>query len=271
MYKNEGEKMQTNTLIISCQKILTNSTETYQFLIEIRRIILKTEKKCILLDMSNTKIFETNLLVFYNLFIDEALNLNKEIIVLMPNNAKYKGSKILVMLFKYYAQDKRSFFKPRLIVGNKNVRETEDVLIKYLKGLNLEHYNTIKTLISELIANIKMHVQRVDETTRGYLSAAYSIEEGCMIVSIANNSHTIRSALKIKNYEFDSDINAIIWTLKKSNSTRDDGESGGIGLYLLRKYLQKLNAKATLVSGNCYLELNSMCYNSLGKYQIQSS
>ena len=61
--------MASNTLVISCQRNLNNSIEAYQFLIEIRRIMLKTPKKIILLDMSNTKIFETNLLVFLNIFL----------------------------------------------------------------------------------------------------------------------------------------------------------------------------------------------------------
>ena len=34
---------------------------------------------------------------------------------------------------------------------------------------------------------------------------------------------------------FKSDFEALIWALKKTNTTRNEDESGGLGLYLLRK------------------------------------
>ena len=224
--------------IISWPKCLNDSIDSYEFFFSVQKIVNSSSTQYILLDMSNTKIFSTNLLSLVYLLIDE--NKEKIIKILLPNKQEYSDRKALLEIFDIYTGDTRSFFKPRIIVGNINTREAEDVLLKYLRNIDLKNYGIIKTLLSELIANIKMHVQRVENTTKGYLAATYIKETNYIAISIVNSCRTILTTLKDKNYEFNSNEDAIIWALKKSNSTRDDEESGGIGLYLLRKYITKL-------------------------------
>lgn len=60
---------------------------------------------------------------------------------------------------------------------------------------------------------------------------------------------------------FEDDFSAIVWALKKSTSTRDKEETGGLGLYLLRKYICQLNGKGIILSGACCLEFDYLCYN----------
>lgn len=253
--------MELKAKVISCPKNMINSIETYNFLLDIQRIIRNSDNETILLDMSNTKVFEVNLLAFISVIIDEDTNGKNKIGIITDAKIIYDITKIRTSLFNMFSNDTRSFFKPRLIIGNKNSRETEDVLIKYLKAINLKHYNKIKTLISEMIANIKMHVKKIENGAKGYLAAASLPDKNLMIVSIVNNCKTIKDTLQDREYEFGGDYNAIIWALKKNNSSRKDEESGGIGLYLLRKYLKELNAEATIISGKCCLKLDSRSYN----------
>lgn len=43
---------------------------------------------------------------------------------------------------------------------------------------------------------------------------------------------------------------------------------GGLGLYLLRKYIHELHGECTIVTGNCFLRLDETCFNSINVNQI---
>ena len=82
-----------------------------------------------------------------------------------------------------------------------------------------------------------------------------------LAVSVANTDYSIAKQLEIKKgMVFADDLSALEWTLKKSNSTRDDKEAGGLGLYLLRKYIYELGGSAIILSGNSYIELDNRCF-----------
>ena len=244
-------------LFIDCPKQLKNSFKTYSFLLQAQIKMQKFSEKIIMWNMSNTKVFDVNFLsVMYFIFEEQWRN-GKDIFAYLPNKVAYNGKNILLSIFNYYAEDKRSFFKPRQI-STKNIRETEDVLLKYLKKLELEKYDIIKTLISEIFANIKMHT----ENKVGYITGQYCKEENVIIVSIANADYSIARQLEMKRgMIFEDDASALLWTLKKSNSTRDELETGGLGLYLLRKYIYQLEGSAAILSGKCYLEFDGECFN----------
>lgn len=148
--------MSKKVLMIECPKNLNADFEAYNFLSRAQYMIQKSEVSIIEWNMSQTKIFDTNLLAMIYFIFRKADELNKKVYVVMPNNDLHIGMQSRIPIFNYYARDKRSFFKPRIIGEGKN-RETEDVLLKYLKKLRLEKYDIVKTLISELFANIKMH------------------------------------------------------------------------------------------------------------------
>lgn len=74
---------------------------------------------------------------------------------------------------------------------------------------------------------------------------------------------TIRQNIKESgSLEFESDTESIIWALKKTNTTRNYDESGGLGLYLLRKYLHEIDGIGHIVSGKSIIELESGFYNN---------
>lgn len=94
-----------------------------------------------------------------------------------------------------------------------------------------------------------MHVINNNVDCKGFMCSAVTPDNKDLYITIINNGKSIRNILKDNRMEFTSDVDAIIWALRKSNSTRKDDEAGGLGLYLLRKYISELNGDITICSG----------------------
>lgn len=247
------------SLAIIFPKQLINELNTYVFFDNILNFLQKPNQTALILDMSSTEYFDTSLLAALYLMFNEKNSYSKKISVMLPNGDKIDDYKIVYAIFNFYAFDKRSFYKPRYI-GQNNARETEDLLLKYLKRINLRDYDLVKIIISELIANIKMHT----DTKKGYVAGHISSREKELRVSIANGEYSIAEQLKIKaNMVFEDDKSAVLWSLKKTNSTRNEKESGGLGLYLLRKYIYALKGAVSILSGRCYLKFDYTCFDPL--------
>lgn len=96
----------------------------------------------------------------------------------------------------------------------------------------------------------------------GFFSGYHNYKKNTLVFTIANYGITISDRIKqVRHMEFSDDYSAILWALKKNNSTRLEDESGGLGLYLLRKYVNELNREFVIISGNCYLEFDRMSFN----------
>ena len=223
-------------------------------------VFAKDEKK-VDLDFSDTDIFDTNFLSFLSIFIFECNCRGINVCLVLSKTRIYENEQIPNKLFDYYANLKVAFLKPRCAVGNSNVREEEDLLIKFLKRMNLTEYNRIKTMISELLANIKMHVQMEHQKCRGYIASSFKKEESKLYITVVNNVKSIKDSLQDNNISFKTDCEAVLWSLKKTNSTRKLNETGGIGLYLLRKYISILNGEIFVVSGKAYIHMDKRCYS----------
>lgn len=254
---------------IVCPRFMISDVNSFNFMMEQQRIIDCPDVNSIKWDMTNTKVFETNLLSMLSFIFEKAYKNQKQIYIFLPNGFWFEYKESVIGIFNYYSQDKKAFFKPRK-VGYRNVRETEDVIIKYLRSLKLKEYAKIKILISEMIANIKMHTIYKE----GVIAGDYLAKLNQIVFSIANYDYSIKKQLLWKRgLEFSSDFEAIVWCLRKSNSSRNDEESGGLGLYLLRKYISELSGKVSILSGTCYVELDGSCYdkNDENRVEIQKS
>lgn len=256
--------MNKDIKVIPFPKQLNTNYKTFIFLKNASKFIINNPKNDIILDLSNTKFFSTNLLAVMGFWFGRAEKSNQDLHVVLPNKKVFSGEKSIQAIFNFFATDKRAFFKPRQISEEKT-RETEDILLKYLKNLKLLEYDLVKTIISEIFVNIKMHT----EQQVGFFSGDYSVQNNEIVISIVNEEYSIPDQLRIKRgMIFGEDIEAIIWTLKKSNSTRDKSESGGLGLYLLRKYISQIGGKVSIVSGTSYIELDESCYNENNENEI---
>lgn len=248
--------MKENELLVNFPKQIKATYSDFVFIIKACLYINKARSDFVFLNMRNTRYFSTNLLVILYFSFVEWINEEKNVCVMLPNGENIYGEKAIYSIFNCYARDKRAFFKPRFISAA-NSREKEDVLLKYLKRIELENYNIVKTLISEIFANIEMHT----ENKIGCISGHFLEEKNTIIVSIANTGYSIAKQLENKRgMIFEDDFSALMWSLKKNNSTRNSGELGGLGLYLLRKYLYELKGQASIITGKCYLELDDKCF-----------
>ena len=253
---------------IKFPKCITNTLKTYKFMIKMYHdIFLKGEHR-VDLDFSDTNMFDTNFLSFLSIFIFECNYRGIKVCLFLSKTRMYENEQIPNKLFDYYADLKAAFVKPRCAVGNRNVREEEDLLIKFLKRMNLKEYNRIKTMISELLANIKMHVQMDNQKCRGYIASCCKKEERKLYISVVNNVKSIKDSLQDNNISFKTDCEAVLWSLKKTNSTRKSNETGGIGLYLLRKYISILNGEIFIVSGKAYIHMDERCYSQKSEDEI---
>lgn len=262
MLENIGGIVNKSSLRIECPKTLGNNLKTHLFFQNILIYVKNTEKNSITFNMKNTKSLSTNLLVLFDFLFESEIKKQRKIVIDLPNEhivcQDLKSvNKVIFKMFEFYSEEKRSFFKPRL-VGEHNIREKEDILLKYLKELDLKHYDLVKILISEIFANVKMHTSKKES----YISGSYYPNNNEIVVSIGNEEYSIAKQLREKrSMIFSDDISAILWTLRKSNSTRNDTETGGLGLYLLRKYIHQLNGKFSILSGTCYLEFEGEDYD----------
>lgn len=194
--------------------------------------------------------------------IEAATEKNIVISFIMPDNKKYIGKNGAYKCFNYYTDEdyRKSFFKPRCIAGNPNTKEVEDVLTKFLFELDLYEQDKISIIISELIANIKMHIINKNIPCKGFMSSSVVGKNNSLYITIANNGRSIQNVLLDNNMEFNSDLDAVYWTLKKTNSTRKDDETGGLGLYLVRKYISELGGDIIICSGGVIMSLKNGGY-----------
>ncbi len=249
-------------MLVHFERYVTNDESVYEHLLYIYKYVSECSKEEIILDFTKTKVFECNLLALVYLIVDIANERNIPLKLVTNDNKIYYGYAGMYKLFNYHSNRhyRKSFFKPRCIIGNSNNKEIEDLLTKFLYDLNLKDGSKIQILISELIANIKMHVLN-SIYCKGFMSSYVSEKEMDLYITIVNSGKSIKNILKDNSMEFNSDKEAIFWTLKKTNSTRKDDESGGLGLYLLRKYINELSGDVTICSGNVYMFLAGGGYN----------
>ena len=90
--------------------------------------------------------------------------------------------------------------------------EIEELFIKHLNQLEIRGYQKLQTILSELIANLKMHTRLKEGAIAGYINKPQQM----LIFSIVNFDITIRENIKEKNrYIFNNDFDALMWALKK--------------------------------------------------------
>lgn len=254
-----------NSMKITTKATLTNDQLTsYEQLIDIYTKVNSTKDDEIIIDFSGTKIFECNLLAFISIIIETANNRGISLAIRLPGESKLITASHIIKCFNHYAnpQYRKSFFKPRCVIGNPNNKEVEDLLTKYLMESNIKDYSKIQILLSELIANIRMHVVFHSSKCIGYMCSHVDVKSQYqkLYVTIVNNAKSIKEILADNQMEFSNDEDAIRWVLKKTNSTRRDDESGGLGLYLLRKYTYELKGTIIICSGSYIITMDGSCY-----------
>lgn len=221
----------------------------------------KINNSTIIWDLSSTKILQTNILSVIGLILNRVKLRNNKVILRIKKNNKDEtiaDNYIISRLFHLYSYNHGDGLKYVYFDFDKN---NLDVFLKdKLKELRLKDYEKLKIILSEMCANIKMHASPCE----GSLCSYINIKENKLYISICNFGFTIKQNVELKNkYSFEDDGSAILWALKKLNTTREDNVSGGLGLYLLRKYMFEMNGEAEIVSGKYFVSLKENFYNNI--------
>lgn len=249
-------------MIINFPKSIATTKSGIEFLCFIWGMTKKMRDSIITWDLKYTKKLETNLLSFLGLILNRNYNHNNKIRIIIRDSSgkifEYNDCIIERLFQKYSVLEYNAVQYRYLNLNDANSDDNKSFLNNELMDLNLEYNKEIKVLLSEFIANIDMHTDLKECAIAGYVD----IKTMQIKFSICNMGRTIKQNIKEKNkYNFEADVQAIIWALKKTNTTRKKEESGGLGLYLLRKYLNNANGSGQVVSGKGLVKLEQGFYD----------
>jgi len=238
-------------MLIKFPKKLQNNTKSIEFIAYLWGICKKVTNEEIIWDITSTTIVYTNLLSAIGLILTRMEKRNNKIVVIIKPVDKEKiiiNNKIINDIFHKYSYEHDKALQYLLFEDKDNYNRAllDEFLIFELKKLNLENYEKIKIIISEITANIKMHAN----PRQGAICSYLNHKEKKIYISICNIGKTFKqNIINVNDYSFENDIDAIRWAFKRLNTTRKNDTSGGIGLYLLRKYMFQINGQIEVVSG----------------------
>ena len=133
------------------------------------------------------------------------------------------------------------------------------------KNFLLCNIKDIVRAMSEIFVNVKMHTESREVVTCGY----YDEVKKQIYFTISNHGITISKNIEERNrYIFKRDIDSIEWAIKKSNSTRDNTEIGGLGLYNTIDFIKEIKGEIWICSGRGFWHQSN--YN-IEKYENKSS
>ncbi|WP_294129357.1 ATP-binding protein [uncultured Clostridium sp.] len=169
---------------------------------------------------------------------------------------KAQWSRYNFLDYKKFKVEEKEKFEGYLI--EKFDEFTKENLLKFNKK------DTVRA-ISEMFANVKMHTNSKEVVTCGY----YDKDKKEMYFTISNHGITMSKTIERKiGYVFEKEIEAIEWAVKKSSSTRHNDETGGLGLYSTKEFINSINGEMWIVSGRGYWHNKE---NNIEKYELKSS
>lgn len=244
-------------------KNVTNSKGTHRFLCSLYNEFKYISNTKIYIDFSNTKWIEPNLMSILGLVLVKISSQKNKIYFSYMNP-------YIIELFRKYGF-LRKLKKPLNIPQNYIVYKTfngndDELFRKYLydQFKEIKSYESIDILINRLVevfVNVKMHARKRIMRNRYknkeiYCNGYYNKNKNYLIFSIANNGRTFKETISNHlNYETDKEVNFITWSIKQSNSTRQDSP-GGLGLFLLNDFIKESNGELIILSGKGYYNLN---------------
>lgn len=254
-------------------KKLTSSKRGIEYISYLWGICKSNKNSLIVWDLSGTRLVHTNILSALGLILRRVSNHNEVILRLKKkNNCVIEINKnIISRIFHKYSFDHRDGLKYVYFNfdSNEDSKKVEELLIDKFRKLNLKSYRDLKIILSEMTANIYMHAN----PSEGSICSYINLKDNKLYISICNFGKTIKQNIcEQSEYNFDSDADAILWALRKLNTTRKGNTSGGLGLYLLRKNISNLNGEIEIMSGKSMIKLNENMYdeNDVNNFSYES-
>jgi hypothetical protein len=239
------------SIIIVFPKSLKSDIHGIRFLCQTWGYLKKWKHKDVLFDMSNTSKIETNLLTVIGLIIKRVtadINGNSLVINLEDQNHNYTITEdyIKILSDRFNDLGNNPALQYHFFILDKEDENVNKYLNKDLLSLNLRFEKKIKKVLSELIANVKMHTFPKEAAVCGY----YNKLNNEICISVCNIGMTIRQNIELKTkYEFNDDNEALEWAIKRRNTTRVEKDIGGLGLHFIRKYMKQSKGELSIISG----------------------
>lgn len=242
-------------------KKLTSNKRGIEYISYLWGVCKSNKNSLIVWDLSRTKLVHTNLLSAIGLILKRVSNHNKIILKLKnkDNCVMEINNNIIANIFHKYSFDHREGL--RYVYFNferGDSKQVEELLIDKFRELNLKSYRELKVILSEMTANIYMHAKPSEGSICSYINS----KDNKLYISICNFGKTIKQNICDQSeYDFNTDGQAILWALRKLNTTRKGYTSGGLGLYLLRKHISNLDGEIEIVSGKSMIKLKENMYS----------
>lgn len=247
-------------ITIKIPRKVENNLQGFEFFICLYEQVKDIKNKKVILNFSKTRWFEANLTAILGAIL---------------TNVKFNNN--IIMITKISRSIKRvlrknNFLKEMGILDK--VDDTYETTIKYCGFNAQEKIEFQKYIKNEFLPKINIHM------TQGFIKEfRVALEElfqnarihgKCMTVYTCGQYYYMNEIVKftmvdlgstiienVKNKLKDDNIKAdyaIDWATIEGNTTRKEGETGGIGLPLLIEFIQNNKGKLQIVSSNGYWE-----------------
>lgn len=264
----------TDFITINIPIRIKNDYASFEFLAKTYHMIKELKSEKIIFDFSSTDWFEANL----------ASVLGSILNVLKVNNCSvsfFNVSKGIKSIFKkngfytYYNLGKEidtyNSTIPYKVFDVEDSEEftvylNEEVIPKIKLPLEALQVRTFKNCLQEVFENTSIHAHSNHVFTCGQ----YYHQRGAVAFTITDIGETIGSNVRRKKGDSYLDCDAIEWATQFGNTTKLN-EDGGIGLHLIKNYMQDCGV-FQIISGDGYWEQkNGEVYNRKSKHHFQGT
>ncbi|RXH52461.1 hypothetical protein D6T70_06385 [Kurthia gibsonii] len=255
-----------DTYTIRMPKSIKNDFEGFNLFSKIFNETNDETSKVIRLDFSRTTWFEANLSAVLGTWASKMFrqgnkiqiyNIAKSIRRVLQKNGFYErfnletiadtySSTIKYFEFDISEQEKFSKYLTNEVIPNIKTKANKKVL------------KSLKLSINEVFTNVEFHA----DSKTVYTCGQYYHENKKVAFTISDLGKTIGN--NVRKYQKDNsltDVETIAWAILLDSSTKSamvaNDEAGGIGLYLIHKFIYNNEGILQIISGNGFYELNN--------------
>lgn len=249
-------------------KKIKNNFNSFNYLINFYNEIKYLKNEEIIIDFKETEWFEANLCAFLGAIFIELENNNNKLEIKIEQNQK--NEKVIEILKKNEflnsfgiekLPDKYNTTIPFRIFSchtnndridfQKYLNENFFPYIRNNINMSSDFENDLSNNLEEVYQNARIHGHSQSIVTCGqYFPKLYKVK-----LTIVDLGVTISENVK-KIMTFENDSLAIDWATKLGNTSKEDNESGGLGLYNLQSFIKKNQGKMHIISNYGYWGLS---------------
>ena len=227
--------------------------DLYYFLYDFFFLLKKIKDTVVLIDFSETSWIDPSVCSILLLIIDKVSKKNNLTIKLDGLSAELEK---IFFNNRFLKSEKKIYRKKTNVIRlgkiqQKSSDKAKNYLDNELKGLKLDIKNNkaVRELV-RCILEIYKNAYTHGKSPYVYICGHYFPETVSLILSISNFGQTFKSNYMQNNYEFSDNVEAIVFSLKQSNTSRKENETGGLGLKYVFDFINKTNGELSIFSGD---------------------